>query len=167
MKALNYPMTPEEFDIALKQDEQVVQLNKVTEEENGYKLFGLSLADFPHYKCETVEGEDIYTLVLDVPEKVQCNLCNVEFKTETHDKCPICDITVYDVYDKNRKYMQEWNRVQDAKNARINMELELDQPRRLFKHGQITKETMEAMVNEKAAKWSTNENQERLLEPEL
>ena len=167
MKTLNYPMTPEEFDIATKNDPQITQVNKVTEDEDNYKLYGLSLADFPHFKYEVIDSEPEYTLILDVPEKVQCNLCNVEFKTDTHDKCPLCSISIYDLYDKNRLYLKEWQELEAAKNARISMELEFEQPLRLYKHGQITKKTMEAMVNDKSAKWSTEASKERLVEPEL
>ena len=160
-------MTPEDFDLAVKKDPQIRLLNQVTIEEDGYQLFGLSLADYPHFKYEDINGDIKYTVILDVPATVQCNPCGIEYKTNIHDGCPLCKVSTYDLFNKNRLYMEEWREFEAALSSQMNMRMELEQPLRLFKHAQISQDTMESMVNEKAEKWSINENKERLIEPEL
>ena len=140
-----YPLSEEDFDkFVVRQGLAIV--NDVTRAEDGYELYGHSLADNPKFKNYEKDGKDAFSIIIDTPEKVFCNNCDIEFKTgKNPEKCPTCDRKIYDILDNNRRFQQEWEEFTFETNKAMKEKLIEAQPAMLIKYGLLSddEETVE------------------------
>ena len=74
------------------------------ESTDDYKLYGNQFGDDIKYKNYIKGGKDAFKVVQIVPQEVTCGKCHIKIHSAYYDNCPVCEASLEDMIQKNRKF---------------------------------------------------------------